>query len=149
MDSTGPSAAPMALYTNIASPTAKPSSSMPSRSPHGGNDGIGGNRSKYHNKNRNSGNGGGHNDKNSTDGGGHDVSSSQTTAPTGSDGRTNAPWLTYSHPWQGHMTMYLNPMPAGQQRPHNFVATLGLYASPAPFPDRSSSSPCTSKLPRA
>jgi hypothetical protein len=81
MDSTGPPAAPMALYTNIASPTAKPSSSMPSRSPHGGNGGIGDNRSKYHNKNRNSDNGGGHNDKNSTGGGGHGVSSSQTTAP--------------------------------------------------------------------
>jgi hypothetical protein len=25
--------------------------------------------------------------------------SSQTTAPTSSDGRTNAPWPTYGHPW--------------------------------------------------
>jgi hypothetical protein len=84
---------------------------------------------KYHNKNRNSGNGGGHNDKNSTGGEGHGGSSSQTTTPTGSDGRTNAPWPTYGHPWQGHMTMYPGPVPAGQQRPHAFVATPGLYAS--------------------
>jgi uncharacterized membrane protein YgcG len=91
MDSIGPSAASTVLYTNIASPAAKPLSSTPSHPPHGSNDGISGNRSKYHNKNRNSGNGGGHNGKNSTGGGGRGGSSSQTTAPTGSDGRTNAP----------------------------------------------------------
>jgi uncharacterized membrane protein YgcG len=91
MDSIGPSAASTALYTNIASPTAKPPSSTLSHPPHGSNGSISGNQSKYHNKNRNSGNGGGHNGKNSTGGGGRGGSSSQTTAPTGSDGRTNAP----------------------------------------------------------
>jgi hypothetical protein len=50
--------------------------------------------------------------------------------PTGSDDRTNAPWPTYGHPWQGHMTMHPDPMPAGQQRPQAFMATPGLYASP-------------------
>jgi hypothetical protein len=70
MDSIGPRAAPTALYTNIASPAAKPPSSTPSRPPHGDDGSTGGNRSKYHNKNRNSGNDGGHNDKNSTGGGG-------------------------------------------------------------------------------
>jgi hypothetical protein len=99
MDSTEPPVAPTVLYTNIASPTAKPPSSTPSRSPHSDNSSIGGNRSKYHNKNRNSGNGGGHNGKNNTGGGGRGGSSSQTTASTGSDGRTNAPWPTYGHPW--------------------------------------------------
>jgi hypothetical protein len=44
MDSIRPPAAPMVLYTNIASPTAKPPSSTPSRPPHGGNGGTGGNR---------------------------------------------------------------------------------------------------------
>jgi hypothetical protein len=127
MDSTNPPAAPTALYTNIASPVTKPPSSTSSRSPHGGN------RSKYHNKNSNSGNGGGHNGKNNIDSRGHCGSSSQTTAPTSSDGRTNAPWPTYSHPWQGHMTMYPGPVPAGQQRPHAFVAIAGLYASPGPL----------------
>jgi hypothetical protein len=112
MDSTGPPAAPTALYTNIVSPTAKPPSSTSSRPPQGGNGGTGDNRSKYHNKNRNSGNGDGHNGKNSTGGGGRGGSSSQTTAPTGSDGRTNALWPTYGHPWQGHMTMYPGPVPA-------------------------------------
>jgi hypothetical protein len=101
MDSTGPPATPTALYTNIASPAAKPPSSMSSRPPHGdngGTSGTGGNRSKYHNKNYNSGNGGGHNGKNSAGGGGRGGSSSQTTTPTGFDGQTNAPWLTYGHP---------------------------------------------------
>jgi hypothetical protein len=99
MDSTGPPAAPTVLYTNIASPEAKPPFSMPSRPPHGGNGGIGGNRTKYHNKNCNSGNGGSHNGKNNTDGRGRGGSCSQTTIPTGSDGRTIAPWPTYDHPW--------------------------------------------------
>jgi hypothetical protein len=98
MDSTGPSAAPTALYTNIASLTAKPPSSTPSRPPHGSNSGTSGNRTKYHNKNRSSGNGGGHNSKNITEGGCCGGSSSQTTTPTGFDGRTDALWQTYGHP---------------------------------------------------
>jgi hypothetical protein len=92
MDSTGHPAAPTALYTNAASPAAKPPSSTPSRPPNGENGGTGGNRNKYNNKNRNNGNGGGNNGKNSNDGGGggRGGSSGQTTAPTGSDSRTNA-----------------------------------------------------------
>jgi hypothetical protein len=39
MDSTGPPAAPTALYTNAASTAAKPPSSTPSRPPNGGNGG--------------------------------------------------------------------------------------------------------------
>jgi hypothetical protein len=89
---------PTALYTSIASPVAKPPFSTSSRPPHGDNDGTSGNRSKYHNKNRNSGNSGGHNGKNITGNEGRGGSSSQTTTPTGSDGRTNAPWLTYGRP---------------------------------------------------
>jgi hypothetical protein len=104
MDSTGPPAAPMTLYTNVASPMAKPPSFTPSRPSNVRNNG---------NKNRNSGNGGGHNSKNNIGGGGRGGSSGQTTAPTGSDGRTNAPWPTYDHLW------------------HAFVATPGLYASPS------------------
>jgi hypothetical protein len=87
MDSTGLLAAPTALYTNITSPATKPPSSTPSRPPHGGSGGIGGNRSKYHNKNRNCGNGGGHNGKNNTGGGGRGGSSSQTTARLASTAR--------------------------------------------------------------
>jgi hypothetical protein len=37
MDSTGPSAAPTALYTNVVPPTAKPPTSMPSHPPSSGN----------------------------------------------------------------------------------------------------------------
>jgi hypothetical protein len=73
MDSTGPPAALMVLYTDIASPMTKPPSSTPSRPPH---DGTGGNRSRYHNKNRNSGNDSCHNSKNNTGNGGRDGSSS-------------------------------------------------------------------------
>jgi hypothetical protein len=133
IDSTGPPTAPTALYTNIASLAAKPPSSTPSRPPHGGNGDTGGNRSKYHNKNRNSDNDGGHNGKNSTGGGGRGGSSNQTTAPTDSDGRTNAPWPTYDHLRQGHMTMYHGPVPTGQQCLQAFVAIPGLYASPGPL----------------
>jgi hypothetical protein len=149
MDSTGPPTAPTTLYTNIASPVAKPPSSTLSRPPHGGNGGTGDNRSKYHNKNCNSGNGGSHHGKNSTSDRGRGGSSSQTTAPTSSNGRTNASWPTYGYPWQGHMTMYLGPMPAGQQHPQAFVVTPGLYASPGPCLGCSSSSPCTSNPPQA
>jgi hypothetical protein len=124
MDSTGPPAAPMALYTNAAFPTAKPPSSTPSRPPNGG---IGGNQNKYNNKNRNSGNGGGNNGKNSNSGGGRGGSSGQTTAPTGSDGRTNAPWPTYGHPWQGHMTMYPRP------RARWIAASAGLRGHTGPL----------------
>jgi hypothetical protein len=82
MDSTGPPAAPTTLYTNVASPAAKPPSSMSSRPSNGGNGGAGGNRTKYHNKNRNSGHGSGHNGKNSTGDGGRSGSSGQTTTPS-------------------------------------------------------------------
>jgi hypothetical protein len=59
MDSIGPPVAPTTLYTNAASPMAKPPSSTPSHPSNGGNGGTGGNRYKYNNKTRNSGNGGG------------------------------------------------------------------------------------------
>jgi hypothetical protein len=121
---------PTALYTNTASPAAKPPSSTLSRPPNGGNSGTSGNRNKYNNKNRNNGNGGGNNSKNSNGGGDRGGSSGQTTALTDSDGRTNTPWPTYGHPWQGHMTMYPGPVPAGQQRLQAFMAIPGLYASP-------------------
>jgi hypothetical protein len=130
MDSIRPPAAPTALYTNVASPAAKSPSSTSSRPPNGGNSGTSGNRNKYNNKNRNSDNGGGNNGKNSNGGGGRGGSSSQTTAPTGSDGRTNAPWPTYDHLLRGHLTMYPGPVPARQQHPQAFATTPGLYASP-------------------
>jgi hypothetical protein len=114
MDSTGPPATPTKLYTNVASPASKPPSSTPSHPLNGGN---GGNWNKNNNKNRNSSNGSGNNGKNSNGGGGHNSSSGRTSTPTASDGRTGAPWPTYGNPWQGHMTVYSGPVPAGQQRP--------------------------------
>jgi hypothetical protein len=114
MVSTGPPAAPTVLYTNAAPPVAKPPSFMPSRPPSGGSDG---NQNKNKNNNRNGGNGSGNNGKNNNDDSGHSSSSGQTTALTASDGRTNTSWLTYGHPWQGHMTVYPSPVSARQQRP--------------------------------
>jgi hypothetical protein len=46
IDSIEPPATPMMLYTNTASPAAKPPSSTPSHPPNGRNDGTGGNRNK-------------------------------------------------------------------------------------------------------
>jgi hypothetical protein len=85
MDSTGPPAAPTVFYTNDAPPAAKPPPSTLSHPPSGGN---GGNRNKNNNKNCNNSSGGGNN-KNNTGGGGRGGPSGQTTAPTGSDSRTN------------------------------------------------------------
>jgi hypothetical protein len=112
MDSTGPSAAPTAHYTNAAPSVAKPPSSTPSHPPSGGNSG---NRNK-NNKNCNDGHGGGNNGRNNNGSGRHNSSSGQTTTPTASDSRTRAPWPTYGHPWQGHMTVYPGSVPIGQQR---------------------------------
>jgi hypothetical protein len=52
MDSTGPPAAPTALYTNVASSAAKPPFYTLSHPHNGENSGTGGNRTKYNNKHR-------------------------------------------------------------------------------------------------
>jgi hypothetical protein len=140
MDNTGPSAAPTTLYTNAAPLAARPPSSTPSRPPSGGNNDNGGHRNKNNNKNRNSSHGGGNNSRNNNGSGGRNSSSGQTTAPTASDGRTGMSWLTYSHPWQGHMTVYPGPVPIGQQRLQAFMATSGPYPSPGFLLASSSSS---------
>jgi hypothetical protein len=74
MDSTSPSAAPTALYTNAAPQAARPPSSMPSRPPSGGNNGNGGHQNKNNNKNRNDGHGSGNNGRNSNGSGGRNSS---------------------------------------------------------------------------
>jgi hypothetical protein len=119
MDNTGPSTAPMALYTNAAPSTARPPSSTPSHPPSDGNNDNGGHRNKNYNKNRNDGHGGGNNGRTSNGSGSRNSSSGQTTAPNASDSRTGTPWPTYGHPWQGHMTVYPGPVPTGQQRPQD------------------------------
>jgi hypothetical protein len=134
MDSTDPSAAPTPLYTNVAPPTARPPSSTLSRPPSGGNNGISGHRNKNNNKNRNGGHGGGDNGRNNNGSGDRNDSSGQTTIRTASDGRTGTPWPTYSHLWQGHMTVYPGPVPTGQQRLQAFMATPGPYSSPGFLP---------------
>jgi hypothetical protein len=134
MDSTGPSAAPTALYTNTAPLVARPPSSTPSRLPSGGNNGNGGHRNN--NKNRNSGHGGGYNGRNNNGSGSRNSSSARTTVPTAFDGRTGTPWPTYGHSWQGHITVYPGSVPIGQQCPHAFMATPDPYLSPGFLPDQ-------------
>jgi hypothetical protein len=114
IDSTDPSAAPTALYTNAAPSVARPPSSTPSRPHSGGNSGNSGHRNKNNNKNHNGGHGGGNNGRNRNNSGSRNSSSSQTTVPTASDGRTGTPWPTYGHPWQEHMTVYPGLVPTGQ-----------------------------------
>jgi hypothetical protein len=138
MDSTDPSATRTTLYTNAAPPVARPPSSTPSRSSSGDNSG---NRNKNNNKNRNDGHGGGNNNRNSNGSGDRNSSSGQTTVPTTSDGRTDMPWPTYNHPWQGHMTIYPGPVPTGQQRPQVFMTTPGPYPSPGFLPNHQQQQP--------
>jgi hypothetical protein len=123
MDSTGPSAATTALYTNVVPLAARPSSSTLSHLPSGDNSGNSGHRNKNNNKNCNGSHGGGNNSRNNNGSGGRTSSSGQPTVPTASDGGTGTPWPTYGHPWQGHMTIYPGPVPTGQQRLHAFMAT--------------------------
>jgi hypothetical protein len=82
LDSTGHSAAPTALYTNVAPPAARPPFATLSRPPSGGNNDNGGhrNKNKNNNKNRNGGHGGGNNGRNNNGSGGRNSSSSQTTS---------------------------------------------------------------------
>jgi hypothetical protein len=75
MDSTCPSAAPTALYTNAAPPAARPPSSTPSRPPSSGNNDNGGHRNKNNNKNHNGSHGGGNNGRNNNGSGGRNSSS--------------------------------------------------------------------------
>jgi hypothetical protein len=138
MDSTCLLAAPTALYTNAAPPTARSSSSMPSHPLSGGNISNGGHQNKNNNKNRNGGHGGGNNGS-----GDRNSSSGQTTIPTAFDGRTGTPWPTYGHPWPGHMIVYPDPVPTGQQCPQAFMATPGPYPSLGFLPSWSPSSAIT------
>jgi hypothetical protein len=147
MDSIRPPAAPMALYTNVASPAAKPPSSAPSRPPNGRNGSTGGNQTKYNNKHRNSGNGDGNNGKNNTGNEGRGGSSGQTTTPIDFADRTNTPCPTYGHLWQGHMTMYPAPCPLDNSVrkpswPHQVSTCLPASCSSH---SHSNSSRCTSQ----
>jgi hypothetical protein len=144
MDSTGPSAAPTALYTNAAPPTAKPPSSTPSRPPSGGNSGNDGHRNKNNNKNHNDGHGGGNNGRNSNNSGGRNSSSGQTTTPTASDGRTGTPWPIYGHPWQGHMSVYPSSVPTVQQVRRPSWPCQTPICHPGSYSASSSSSCCCS-----
>jgi hypothetical protein len=127
MDNTCPTTALTVLYTNVVPPTARQTSSTPSRPPSGGNSDNSGHQNKNNNKNRNGGHGDGNNDGNNNSSGDR----SQTTA---SNGRTGTPWPTYDHLWQEHMTVCPGPVPTGQQHPHAFMATPGPYPSPEFLP---------------
>jgi hypothetical protein len=140
MDSTDPSTALTALYSNVAPPTVRPPSSTLSHPLSSGNNGNSGDQNKNNNKNRNDGHSGGNNGRNNNGSGGRNSSSGQTTIRTASDGQTGTPWLTCGHPWQGHMIIYPGSVHIGQQRSQAFMATPGPYLSPGFLPASSSSS---------
>jgi hypothetical protein len=134
MGSTDPSATPTTFYTNAAPPTARPPFSTPSHPPSGGNNSNSGHQNKNNKKNRNGGHGGGNNGTNNNDSGSRNSSSGKTIVSTASNDRTGTPWPTYSHPWQGHMTIYPGPMPTGQQHSQALMATPVPYPSPRFLP---------------
>jgi hypothetical protein len=131
LDTTGPPAAPRALYTSTAPPTPKPQPFASSR-PHNNN-----NNQNKNNNHRTGSNSGGIDDKNNNNGGRGGNSGNTTVASTGSinnDDRATSPWPTYVNPWQGHIAMYPSPVPTGQQRPQAFMAAPGHYTSPRFMP---------------
>jgi hypothetical protein len=82
------------------------------------------------NNNRHSG-GNGNSSKNSSSGGSRGGNTGNTTTastgPTNNDSRATSLWLTYVNPWQGHITMYPDSIPTGQQHLYAFLATPGNY----------------------
>jgi uncharacterized membrane protein YgcG len=106
LDTSGPVAAPTALYFNSMPSAPKPPPSTPSRTPGNGNNNRNKNNNRRHSGNGggNSGNGGGNGGKNNNNGGGRGGNSGNTTAAstgsTNNDSKGTPPWLMYVHPWQ-------------------------------------------------
>jgi hypothetical protein len=95
----------------------------------GPGNGNGSNNNRHRNNNRRDGCSGGTNSDNGRTRGGN--TSSNTTVvshdATTNDGRGPPPWPTYVNRSQGHITMYPDTSPTGQQRPQAFMATTGPY----------------------
>jgi hypothetical protein len=130
LDTSSPAAALTALYSNktLSTPLSPPHPSGKNNGsgPSNGNDN---NNNRHRNNNRRNG---GSDGKNNDNGGNHggNTSSNTTVVSHGAatnDGRGPPPWPTYVNPSQGHITMYLDPSPTGQQRPQAFMAMTGPY----------------------
>ena len=111
-------AAPTAFYTTTT-PSQPPAPKQQQPSTSSGRPPSGGGQSKNKNKGRGNGNSGNNGGGKSATGGGNRGASSGTTtaAPTAAPppAATGPPqWPTYGNPWQGQMTMYPGPLPAGQ-----------------------------------
>jgi hypothetical protein len=91
-------------------------------------------RPPNNNNNRNKGNGVGNGGKNISSGGGCGGNSGNTTAvstgSTSNDGSATSPWSTYVNPWQGHIAMYPDLVPTGQQRTQALLIVPGHYTPP-------------------
>jgi hypothetical protein len=138
LDTAGPSAALMALYTSTAPLAPKSAASAPTCPPNNNN-------MNKNNNRRNGGNGGSNSNKTGSSSGGRGGNSGNTTTTstgsTSTDGRATTPWSTYVNPWQGHIVMYPGPVPLGQQRPQAYMATLGTYTSPRFMPGQPQQQP--------
>jgi hypothetical protein len=116
MDTSGSAAAPTAFYSNktLSTPLSPPGKNNGS-GPGNSNDS---NNSRHRNINHcNDGSG----SKNSDNGGNRCGNTSSNTTvvshgATTNDGRGPSPWPTSVNPSQGHITMYHDPSPTGQQR---------------------------------
>jgi hypothetical protein len=120
LDTTVPSAAPTVLNTSNVPPAPKLQVPAPSHPPNNNN-------SRNKNNNRcNGGNGSSNNSRNGSSGGDRGGNSGNTTTASPRSTRTNkratSSWPTYINPWQGHIAMYLEPVPTGQQRLQAYLA---------------------------
>jgi hypothetical protein len=124
VDTSGPTAAPTAFYSNktlfapLLPPLAPPRPPGKNNGSSPGN-GNGSNNNRHRNNNHRNGGSGGKNSDNGGNRGGN--TSSNTTVVshsiTTNDGRDPPPWPTSVNPSQGHIAMYPDPSPTGQQRP--------------------------------
>jgi hypothetical protein len=130
MDTSGLAAITTVFYSNK---TLSAPLSLPLAPPHplgknngsGPGNGNGSNNNQHRNNNsHNSGSDGKNSDNGENRGGNTTVVSHGATT---NDGRGPPPWPTYVNPSQGHITMYPDPSPTGQQQSQDFMATTGPY----------------------
>jgi hypothetical protein len=127
LDTFGPASALTAFYSNktLSAPLSPPGKNNDS-GPGNGNDS---NNNWHRNNNRRNGGSGG---KNSDNDGNRDGNTSSNTSVvshgvTTNDGRGPPSWPTSVNPSQGHIVIYPDSSPTGQQRPQAFMITTGPY----------------------
>jgi hypothetical protein len=131
LDSSGPPADAMTLYTCPAPAAARPPAPTPAPTSRPLSNGGTGKKGK--------------NKKNTGDDRGRGGNSDNTTltplAPSGTDAKVPASWPTYVNPWQGHIAMYPGPLPGGFQRPQALMVAPGYYPAPGYTPGQQQQTP--------